>query len=63
MGIGKLLIGVGVWLLSDGIYSWVLYHHAPDYKGGRQTFLKDHWIRLVRIACAIGIIVVGAIND
>ena len=58
---GKLLVGIGVWLLSDGIYSWILYYHADSYNGKRQTFWKDHWIRLVRIFCSLVIIAVGVI--
>uniref|UniRef100_A0A6M3IXC3 Uncharacterized protein n=1 Tax=viral metagenome TaxID=1070528 RepID=A0A6M3IXC3_9ZZZZ len=58
----KILVGVGVWLLSDGIYSWLLYLQADSYNGKHQTFLRDHWIRLLRILCALVIIWVGAVN-
>lgn len=58
----KLLIALGVWLLSDGIYSWVLYHHAEGYNGKHQTFWRDHWIRLLRIGCAVTVIVIGVIS-
>jgi hypothetical protein len=58
---GKLLVGIGVWLLSDGIVSWFLYLRAPGYNGQKQTFWRDHWIRLVRIICAAGIIAVGSL--
>jgi len=59
--VDKLLVGIGVWLLSDGIYSWVLYYHADSYNGKHQTFWKDHWVRLVRIICAVVIIVCGVV--
>jgi hypothetical protein len=57
---GDALIILGTWFLSDGIYSWKLYVNAPSYQGSpRQTFLCDHWIRLVRIIGAIAIIAIG----
>lgn len=55
----KALVGIGVWLLSDGIYSWVLYHNSKSYNGEIQTFWRDHWIRLIRIVLAIIIIFMG----
>lgn len=58
----KLLLILATWLLSDGIYSWILYHHAPDYKGTTQTFWKDHWLRLVRILIGVGIMVIGGLS-
>ena len=39
---------IGVWLLSDSIYSLILY--IPQ-KG--QSWLKDHSIRIVRLVLAI----------
>lgn len=43
---------VGMWIISDGILSWTLYLNAPSYEGTkRQTFCRDHWVRLVRIIC------------
>jgi len=56
-------IGIlGCWIVSDGIYSWTLYLNAPSYEGSpKQTFLKDHWVRLARILCGIALIVMGVI--
>ena len=52
---------IGTWILSDGILSWTLYLNAPSYEGSKkQTFLRDHWVRLVRIICGIIIIGMGA---
>ena len=52
---------LGLWVFSDGILSWTLYLNAPSYEGSkRQTFLRDHWIRLIRILCGIALIVMGA---
>lgn len=56
----KVLVGMGVWILSDGILSWTLYLNAPSYEGSpRQTFLRDHWVRCVRILMGIGLIIMG----
>ncbi len=52
----------GMWILTDGIYSWFLYVNAPSYEGSeRQTFLRDHWIRLVRILWGVTLIVIGGL--
>ena len=54
---------LGMWVLSDGILSWTLYLNAPSYEGSkRQTFLRDHWVRLVRIVCGIAVMVIGYIG-
>jgi len=43
---------IGMWIISDGILSWTLYLNAVSYENGRkQTFRRDHWVRLVRIIC------------
>ncbi len=53
---------IGMWVFSDGILSWTLYLNAPSYEGSKkQTFLRDHWIRLIRIFCGIALIVMGAV--
>lgn len=54
------LLGIiGTWLVSDGIYSWVIYLNADNYHGKKQTFLRDHWVRLIRIILGILIIIIG----
>lgn len=58
----KALVAIGVWLLSDGIYSWILYHNAKSYDGEHQCFWKDHWIRLLRIILSISVITIGAVQ-
>lgn len=61
MMIGYLLGIIGCWILSDGILSWTLYQNAPSYEGSsKQTFLRDHWVRLVRILLGIAIMVIGS---
>lgn len=58
--IGGTLIAIGMWIVSDGILSWTLYANAQSYENNRkQTFLKDHWVRLVRILCGIALIWLG----
>jgi hypothetical protein len=58
----QFLIIAGTWLLSDAVYSWVLYAHTQSWRGDKQNFAKDHWVRLVRAILAIGIIVVGCVS-
>jgi len=58
--IGFLLAIIGTWVATDGIYSWTLYLNAPSYEGSpRQTFWKDHYIRLIRIILGISTIILG----
>ena len=54
---------IGLWVISDGILSWTLYLNAPSYEGStKQTFWRDHWVRLVRIICGIALIALGVIS-
>ena len=58
--LGKLLVGIGVWLFSDAVYSITLYLNAPSYEGSpKQTWGRDHWVRLVRAVCSLAIIWFG----
>lgn len=53
---------LGTWVVSDGILSWTLYLNAPSYEGSiKQTFCRDHWVRLCRIIAGIAIIWIGAV--
>lgn len=59
--IGYITGLIGMWVLSDGIYSWALYKNAPGYAGSRkQTFKRDHWIRAVRLLCGFILMVIGS---
>jgi len=52
------LLGIfGTWLMADGIVSIKLYHGKEG-----ETWVGTHSIRLVRIAMAIAIMVMGANN-
>ena len=44
----------GMWLLCDGLISIRLY---PN-----QSWIKDHSIRMIRIAIGVGLIVIGGIQ-
>ncbi len=58
----KLLVGIGVWLLSDSIYSYSLYLDKIGTDGKRiQNWKRDHWLRAVRAILAITIIVCGVL--
>ena len=40
---------IGMWLMSDSIYSIMLYLTSPGVDGEtKQTWKRDHWIRIVR---------------
>ena len=53
---------IGCWVMSDGILSWTLYLNAPSYEGSkRQTFLRDHWVRFVRILIGIALMVIAGL--
>ena len=53
---------IGMWIFSDGLLSWILYLNALSYQGSKkQTFKKDHWVRLVRILLGITLMVLGAL--
>jgi len=53
---------IGMWIFSDGAYSIALYINAPSFrKGERQSWSKDHAIRLLRIFCGIALMIMGAV--
>jgi len=55
---------IGVWILSDGLYSIALYLNSPSFRPGeKQSWRKDHAIRLIRIACGIALIGIGWFNN
>ncbi len=53
----QFLSCAGVWIISDAIYSWVLYANSQSWRGEKQSFLKDHWVRLLRGLIGVGIVV------
>jgi hypothetical protein len=60
--IPKVIVAFGVWLLSDAIYSWVLYLNSQSWRGPRQDFIHDNWVRLVRGLIGIALIAIGFIG-
>ena len=46
---------LGTWLVADGVVSVVFY-----YGKNGETWIKNHSVRLVRIAIGIVIIIIGA---
>ena len=59
----KILIIAGTWILADAIYSINVYINSPSYEGSRQSFRRDHWVRVVRGILAIIIIVIGVLYE
>lgn len=49
------LMVIGTWLLCDCIYSFCTQYK----KGNGQTWLRDHWVRVVRGIFGIQIIYMG----
>jgi len=52
---------IGCTMVWDGVVSLTLYLNAPDYQGGKQTWRKDHWVRLVRITLGIALMAIAGI--
>mgnify|MGYP001612036219 CR=1 FL=1 len=54
---------IGMWIFSDGLYSIALYMNAPSFREGeKQSWKKDHAIRLIRIILGIVLIIMGAMG-
>ena len=56
---GYILGLLGMWIFSDAVYSYTLYINAPSYDGKRQNWKQDHWVRAVRAAASIAIMIIG----
>ena len=52
--IARILLLVGMWLLSDGWFSLSLYMGKEN-----QSWIKDHSIRIIRIVIGVGLIIIG----
>ena len=63
LGIVDYSVGlIGMWIVSDAILSYTLYINAPSYDGSaRQTWARDHWVRLVRAICGVVLIWMGTL--
>jgi hypothetical protein len=56
---GFFLGCIGTWLLSDAVISIALYLNAASYNGKKQSWGRDHLIRVVRGILALIIILIG----
>jgi hypothetical protein len=54
---------IGAWVFSDGLYSILLYTGKPAYHGPRQTWMRDHWIRLVRMALGLVLVAFACLGE
>ena len=59
-----ILVAIGVWILCDGVFSLNVYLNAPaqwrqDNPDGKQTWFRDHWIRVLRCICGIALMWLG----
>lgn len=55
---------IGIWMFTDGMYSWSLYLNAPSYEGSpKQTFRRDHWVRLIRMILGTALVIIGAVYE
>ena len=57
----EYLIGlIGMWIASDGAYSIALYTNAPSFREGeKQSWRKDHAIRIIRILSGVALMWMG----
>lgn len=55
--IDNLLVLFGMWNVTDGWFSISLYLNDP-----KQTWGKDHYIRVIRMAVGVALIVFGFIG-
>ena len=53
---------IGVIVFMDALYSYMLYCGAKSYRGDKQTWARDHWVRAVRAVCGITLVILGAIG-
>ena len=50
---------IGMWIMSDALYSLALYLGKESWRDGKQTWAKDHWVRAVRFVCGVTLMVIG----
>lgn len=60
---GKLLVGLGVWILADGVSSLWTYTDPNRGHTDGQTWLRDHSLRIFRCLIGIVIVIVGVVVD
>ncbi len=55
----KALCIIGMWCLTDAVFSISIYHNKTGYHGEKQTWARDHWVRCVRGLCGIALMIMG----
>jgi len=55
---GKLLVGIGMWILADSVASLYTYTGKGEKAQG-QSWFRDHSLRVVRGICGIVLMVIG----
>ena len=56
------VFAMGIVVSMDGIYSWILYATADSYRGDKQTFARDHFVRLIRILIGIALVIIAGVE-
>ena len=59
--LGYIVGLIGLNITMDGLYSLILYLTARSYRGKKQTWQRDHWVRCVRMVCGIALIIIGGL--
>jgi hypothetical protein len=60
IGVMAYAIGLcGMWLMADAWYSIGLYMNAESYGGKKQTWARDHYIRVIRGVIGVFLMVAG----
>jgi len=53
---------IGAWIFSDGLYSLILYLSADGHNGRKQTWARDHWLRVVRMTLGVTLVIMGVLT-
>lgn len=59
---GYLIGLMGMWLFCDAVFSISIYLNKAGYHGEKQTWRRDHWIRIIRALCGVALIVIGGLS-
>jgi hypothetical protein len=57
--IAKILCIAGTLIILDALYSYLLYHNTQSWRGDRQNFKKDNWVRLARGIVGVVVLSIG----
>ena len=59
--VGKILCICGTLIVLDALYSYLLYNNSQSWRGDRQTWTKDHWVRLCRAIVGMVVLWIGVV--